>query len=371
MQKARVLEIIGKRPVGGVGTVLLNYQKYMDRERVQMDYLIFGDAEENFDKAVKKLGSKVYVCPALSGRQMGKTKQYFKEFFKNHAGKYDIVHLHAPYIAFLCFPAAAEYGIGCRIVHSHATLYAESRIKAVRNRMLWSISQKYITERIGCSEAAGSFLFGKKKYMVLKNAICCEDYLYDENLRNKVRERFGAQKQLVVGNVGRFSPQKNQMYLIDIFHEIQKKNKNSVLWLVGDGELRPQLEQKVKELALTESVKFFGMVDNTKELYQAMDVLVMPSLFEGLPMTGVEAQASGLPCVFSDAVTRETDMMGCPYLSLNRSPGEWADAALISAARYEKAGQARRSYDAELAEHGFDIHVEAGRLEQFYLSMKK
>ena len=129
MREARVLEIIGKRSVGGVGTVMLNYQRHMNMERVQMDYLIFGEQEETFDKEVKKLGSRVYTYPALSGRQMRQTKKYFEQFFSEHHREYDIVHLHAPYIAFLCLPVAAKYGISHRIVHSHATVYAESKEK--------------------------------------------------------------------------------------------------------------------------------------------------------------------------------------------------------------------------------------------------
>lgn len=370
MCEARVLEIIGKRPVGGVGTVMLNYQRHMNMERVQMDYLIFGEQEETFDKEVKKLGSRVYTYPALSGRQMRQTKKYFEQFFSEHHSEYDIVHLHAPYIAFLCLPVAAKYGIGHRIVHSHATVYAESKGKAVRNRMLWSISQKYITDRIGCSQAAGAFLFGKKDYTVLKNAICCEEYAYNEATRSKIRTQYQAEDKLVIGNVGRFSQQKNQMYLVDIFSEIQKIHKDSVLWLVGDGELRPQIEEKIKQLGLINSVKIFGMVDNTRELYQAMDVMVMPSLFEGLPMTGVEAQACGLPCVFSDTITREVDVMGSPFLSLEESNTEWAKTAVRAAGCYKESGKARRSFGKELAEHGFDIRVEAGRLEEMYEEMK-
>lgn len=225
MCEARVLEIIGRRPVGGVGTVMLNYQRHMNMERVQMDYLIFGEQEETFDKEVKKLGSRVYTYPALSGRQMRQTKKYFEQFFSEHHSEYDIVHLHAPYIAFLCLPVAAKYGISHRIVHSHATVYAESKGKAVRNRMLWSISQKYITDRIGCSQAAGAFLFGKKDYTVLKNAICCEEYAYNEATRSKIRTQYQAEDKLVIGNVGRFSQQKNQMYLVDIFRRYKKFTK--------------------------------------------------------------------------------------------------------------------------------------------------
>ena len=363
MRKARVLEIIGKRPVGGVGTVMLNYQTYMDAEKVQMDYLIFGEETERFDEQVKALGSKVYVYPALSGRQMGRTKVYMEAFLKEHKGEYDIIHLHAPYIAFLVFPIAEKYGIQTRIVHSHATLYAENKIKAIRNKLLWIPAQGKITDRIGCSKAAGDFLFGNKPFTVLKNAIAYEDYLYDETLRQDVRMREGVTDKLVVGNVGRFSQQKNQTFLIEIFAKIKELHPESVLWLAGDGELRSEIEEKIQTLGLTEDVKLFGMVKNTKELYQAMDVMVMPSLFEGLPMVGVEAQASGLPCVFSDTITREVDVVGCPYVSLQEPTEVWAKAAIETAGRKE-----RRGYPNELDELGFNIRLEAKRLEELYLA---
>lgn len=365
MKKVRVLEIIGKRPVGGVGTVMLNYQKYIDAEKVQMDYLIFGEESEQFDESVKALGSKVYMYPALSGSQMGRTKAYLEKFFSVHASEYDVVHLHAPTIAFLAFPIAAKYGIKHRIVHSHATLYAESKVKAIRNRILWALAKGKITHRIGCSKAAGDFLFGKEEFIVLKNAIAYEDFLYHEEIRNQVRKQEGAEDKLVVGNAGRFSIQKNQTFLIEIFAKIKELYPNSVLWLLGDGELRAEIEEKIKVFGLESSVKLFGMVSNPKDYYQAMDVMVMPSLFEGLPMVGVEAQASGLPCVFSDAITREVDVAGCLHISLEETAEEWAEAAIIVAKSIK-----RRSYSAELDELGFNIRLEAKRLEELYLSME-
>ena len=362
MKKARVLEIIGKRPVGGVGTVMLNYQNYIDAEKVQMDYLIFGEEAEVFDESVKALGSKVYMYPALSGSQMGRTKAYLEEFFSVHAAEYDIVHLHAPNIAFLAFPIVAKYGIKHRIIHSHATLYAESKIKAIRNKILWILAQGKITDRIGCSKAAGDFLFGKEDFMVLKNAIAYESYMYDESVRTNLRKELQVEDKLVVGNVGRFSQQKNQIFLIEIFAKIKEIHPDSVLWLLGDGELRGEIEAKIKALGLQDSVELFGMVKNAKDFYQAMDVMVMPSLFEGLPMVGVEAQASGLPCVFADTITREVDVVGCPYLSLQESVDVWAKAAIELAGAKE-----RRSYPKELDVLGFNIKLEAKRLEEYYL----
>ena len=363
MKKARVLEIIGKRPVGGVGTVMLNYQTYMDIQKVKMDYLIFGEKAELFDEKVKAMGSKVYMYPALSGRQMGRTKAYLEEFFEKHASEYDIVHLHAPTIAFLAFPIIEKHGISARMIHSHATLYAENKIKAIRNKMLWSMAKGKITDRIGCSKAAGDFLFGEEDFIVLKNAIAYEDYLYDAKFREEVRKKEGVADKLVVGNIGRFSQQKNQTFLVEIFAKIKEIHPNSVLWLAGDGELRNEIEEKIEKLGVKDSVRLFGMVKQTKELYQAMDVMVMPSLFEGLPMVGVEAQASGLPCVFADTITKEVDIVGCPYLSLNAPTEVWAKAAIKAAGKKE-----RRSYPNELDKLGFNIKIEAKRLEELYLS---
>lgn len=362
MKKARVLEIIGKRPVGGVGTVMLNYQNYIDVEKVQMDYLIFGEEAELFDEQVKALGSKVYMYPPLSGRQMGRTKAYLEQFFAEHEGEYDIVHLHAPTIAFLAFPIIAKHGIKHRIIHSHATLYAENKVKAVRNKILWALAKGKITDRIGCSKAAGDFLFGNDDFVVLKNAIAYENYLYDEEVRASLRKEMQVEDKIVVGNVGRFSQQKNQIFLIEIFAKIKELHPDSVLWLLGDGELRSDIEAKIQAFGLQDSVKLFGMVKNTRDFYQAMDVMVMPSLFEGLPMVGVEAQASGLPCVFADTITREVDVVGCPYLSLQETTEVWAKAAIDMANIKE-----RRSYPRELDALGFNIKLEAKRLEEFYL----
>lgn len=372
-----VLEIIGKRPVGGVGTVMLNYQKFIDAGNVRMDYLIFGEERETFDEQVRKLGSKVYVYPELSASHMGRTRRYIDEFLREHRGEYDIVHLHAPSIAFLVFPIVEKYGIRHRIVHSHATLYAENKIKAVRNRILWNMSKGTITDRIGCSDAAGRFLFRDEPYIVLKNAIDKQEYYYDEELRNKVRSRELADREaLVVGNVGRFSQQKNQTYLIELFAEVKRREPRAVLWLVGDGNLRQQIEEKIREKGLAVwtwdgqqkpehyDVKMFGMVNNVKELYQAMDVMAMPSLFEGLPMVGVEAQASGLPCVFSDAVTREVDIADAVYLPLSADPRKWAEAMIAAGHR-----DFRRSFDTELDELGFNIRLEAKRLQELYLKI--
>lgn len=303
-EKVRVLNIIGKRPTGGIGAVVYNYQSHFTTGNVVYDYLLF--AEEpygDFDDKVEKLGSKVYVLPELRNSRLIYLYKKINEFFKIHGSEYDVVHLHSTNIGFLCYPIAKKYGIKNLIAHSHATMYSDKKLNAIRNSILCLPLKKMANIYFACSRAAGEFLYGKRmmesgKVYVLNNAIDYDKFKFNDCIRNKIRRELGLDNKFVVGHVGRFCEQKNHIFLIDIFCQVIKHNRDSVLVLVGEGPLKEEIKKLVKERNIETNVLFLGQRSDVNELLQAMDVFVLPSLYEGLPVIGVEAQASGFHVFF-------------------------------------------------------------------------
>ena len=364
----RVLHVIGKRPKGGIGAVVKNYQRYIDKTQVQFDYLIFDDSlEGDFDIYVKNLGSNVYVLPELKNQRVFSLASAIDNFFGIYSKDYQIVHLHSPNIAFMILYSAEKYGIRYRIIHSHATLYSDKKLNALRNEILCIPIKQLANIYMACSEAAGDFLYGKNSrdhVVIVKNAIDCNRYAFNSKKRKEVRQNLELEDKFIVGNVGRFCEQKNQIFLLEIFEEIKKINSHAVLLLVGDGPLLEEVKWKVKQKELEKDVIFLGTREDVPDLLQAMDVFVLPSLFEGLPVIGIEAQASGVPCVISDKVTKELDIFNIKYVSLKKCPKEWADIIL-------EMKQVNREHGLEkVIEAGYEIHKEALKLQDFYLNLK-
>lgn len=219
-----------------------------------------------------------------------------------------------------------------------------------------------------CSELAGRWLFGKKTYnagkvVLLNNAIELEKFSYNEKIRNKKRKELKIKKnQIVIGHIGRFVTQKNHTFLIDIFNEIYKENNNTVLLLVGQGPLVEEIKEKVNQLRLTDHVQFLGQRNDANELYQAFDIFILPSLYEGLPVVGVEAQSAGLLCIFSSDMTKETKVLrSTRFISLS-SPEEWSNIILETYKNHQ-----RKDTKKEITRNGFDIEKEAKKLERIYL----
>ncbi len=211
-----------------------------------------------------------------------------------------------------------------------------------------------------CSTEAGIYLFGKKrKFEFIPNAIDLEKFEYNEQTRKEIRKELDLEGKLVIGNVGRFNLQKNHSFLLDIFNEIVKKNKDSILLLIGTGELEENIKQKIKELKLEKRVKLLGVRKDVNKLYQAMDIFLMPSLFEGLPLTGVEAQASKLKCYFADTITKEVIISNnVKFLSLKLTPEQWADK-IVQDAKYERN-------NVEILNQDFNIKILAKNMEEKY-----
>ncbi|MGX7164018.1 glycosyltransferase [Enterococcus massiliensis] len=361
----RVLNVIGRRPTGGIGAVVKNYQSNFS-EKIIFDYLLFSDEPSGeFDVFVQDMGSKVYVLPALKMERIFLLKSSIKKFFSLHSKEYDILHIHTVNIAFLVAKYAKYFGIQHIIAHSHATKFSDKKINAIRNKILCANLAKICNEFIACSNEAGYFLFGKKlmdsgKVKILKNAIDINKYKFSTKKRSEFRNEFNLKDEILLANIGRLSLQKNQEFLISIFQKFQVKVPNSRLFIVGSGEELSKLQQKVKKLKLEEYVVFTGKRSDIDKILSGIDVFVMPSLYEGLPVIGVEALSSGLPCIFSNEISKEFYSTKSFYMPLEVGSSKWSEKVIDVL-----HGDIDRNY-SQTKEMGYDIKEEAPKLLEYY-----
>ncbi|MDD3392076.1 MAG: glycosyltransferase family 1 protein [Bacilli bacterium] len=366
-KKIIVAHVIGKWLGGGVEAVVMNYYRHIDTNKIQFDFICDEDSTNIPYDEIEKLGGRVIIVPPYQ-----KLFRYQKELYKIFKlNNYKIVHSHINTLSVFPLRIAKKAGIPVRIAHSHSTTNKKEKKKHLLKQLLKPFSKVYATHFFACSELAGRWLFGDKtfdegKVYILNNAIDVEKFAYNEKLRIKKRKELGiSDDTLVIGHVGRFVEQKNHRFLIDIFDEIHKEKKDSLLLLVGQGPLEEEIKEKVKNLSLTNSVMFLGQRGDAHELYQAMDVFLLPSLYEGLPVVGVEAQASGLLCVFSDDMTKETKVLDSTILvSLSKDTNEWNNIIL----KYVETFIRSKNYN-EITNNNFNIKYETKNLEKKYIAI--
>ena len=316
----RVLQVVTVMNRGGLETMVMNYYRKLDRSKIQFDFLVHRNERGDYDDEIEKMGGKIYRMPRI---MPGNYNKYFKlldEFFRKNSNQYRVVHSHINENSGLVLKYAKKYDVPCRIAHSH-----QSDLKIDFKYPFRLYGRAHLANAnhyFACGDRAGKWLFGKKDFTILNNAVDVDKFNINKDIRNK-------QDKLVIGHVGRFQPQKNHDFLIDIFNEINKKNKDSVLLLIGTGDLLHEIKKKVNNLGLNDSVKFLGLRSDISDLMQGMDLFLFPSLFEGLPVVLVEAQAAGLKCVTSTGVTKESDLTdSLEFYDLNLSPKEWAEKIL-------------------------------------------
>ena len=360
----RVAQIMGKWLGGGVEAVVMNYYRNIDRNKVQFDFICDEDSKYIPKEEIEKLGGKIILIPPYQ-----KPFKYHKELKRVlKEGKYKIVHSHISTMSFFSLWAAKSAKVPIRIAHAHSTTNKQEKKKNLMKQVLRPFSKVFANRYFCCSELAGRWLFGNEAYdqgkvYLLNNAIDVDKFKYNEKVRKAKRKELNIKdKDLVIGHIGRFVKQKNHEFLIDIFNEIHKQNKNAILLLAGDGPLKEAIQNKVKELNLGENVKFLGQRNDANELYQAMDAFVLPSLYEGLPVVGVEAQASGLPCFFSTDMTKETKVLdSTKFISLTHTSKYWADKILNEIKSFK-----RQDTIKEITDNNFNIKKEAEKLENYY-----
>lgn len=358
----RVLHVVTHMNRGGLETMIMNYYRHIDRTKIQFDFLTHRTGKKDYDDEITSLGGKIYHLPSLNPFSFSYRKA-LKTFFNEHP-EYQIVHSHLDCMSSIPLMYAKKAGIKNRIAHAHSTSQDEN-LKFLIKKIYMQKIPKYATALYACGEESGKWMFSNKKFQTLYNAIDLEEFTYNENIRNKMRDELNVSNQLVLGHVGRFCYPKNHSFLIDVFNEIYQQNEHAILLLVGTGELEGEIRDKVKKLQLEKNVKFLGLRTNIAQLLNAMDGFIFPSNYEGLPVSIIEAQATGMQCFISNHVPIECIVTkNVSIISLDESPQKWADIIL------EKINEFKRlSVNESIINAGFDINENARKLQKSYLEM--
>ena len=353
----RVLQCVNNMHRAGLETMLMNYYRHMDRNEIQFDFLSHRPERADYDDEIERLGGRVYYAPRLYPQNYAAYFSFMRDFFQDHP-EYRIVHAHIDAMSFLPLLAAKRAGVPIRIAHSHSTSIDRDMKYPIKQLFRWMLPA-VANQHFACGQKAGEFLFRGKGFTLIPNAVEADRFLFDPLQRQRLRAELGLEACKVLGHVGRFSYPKNHEFLLDIFHTAAWKDEQARLMLLGAGENEAAIRAKVHTLGLDDKVLFLGSREDVGRFYQAMDVFVMPSRFEGVPLTGVEAQFSGLPCLFSDRVPTEVAFTGqCRFLSLEKGPDVWAAQALAC------AGQPRGG--ATVSGAGFDIEIASQELAAHY-----
>ncbi|OBZ12309.1 glycosyltransferase family 1 protein [Bacillus sp. FJAT-26390] len=360
----RILHAVVNMNRGGAETLLMNIYRHIDRSKVQFDFLTC--KEGVFDEEIRSLGGNIHRIPHITEVGHNGYLKALDQFFRSNAS-YKVVHSHMDKMSGLVLRAARRANIDVRIAHSHNTRSEGGFATRIYKWYAGTYVRAAATHYVACSNAAARWLFGdkEKSALILQNGISCEQFAFSEEVRTEMRRELGISEEcLVVGHVGRFAQQKNHDQLIDIFNQLQQREQGSVLLLVGDGPLRVTIEQKVKDLRLEHKVKFLGIRSDIDRLLQAFDVFVFPSHHEGLPVTLIEAQGAGLPCVISNHISDEVDMgIGLiDFFSLKQE--EVGVNQIIEAAKKKS----RVIPSGALALKGYDIKQTALQATALYLS---
>lgn len=361
----RVLHVLGGLNRGGAETMVMNLYRAIDKTKIQFDFILHTDKPQDYLDEVKSMGARVFCFPRFKGKNICAIKKIWHQFFKEHP-EYKILHSHVRSYASLYLPIAKKYGLKT-IVHSHSTSNGSTIISAVKKIMQYPL--RYQADYLfGCSKNSGEWLFGKRyassnKFSVLQNSIHVELYAPNKNTIAEYKESLELNDKIIYGHVGRLHPAKNHMFLLEVFKEIHNIQNNSVLLIVGNGELKTEIEQKIEELGLGNSVKLLGTRSDVPELLGIMDCFLFPSKWEGLPVTVVEAQAAQLPCLVSDTVTKEVGVSDLvKYLPIDRGVQIWSDAAI-------NLKIAKHDVTDKIKDNGFDVKTSAQWLANWYVNI--
>lgn len=358
----RVLCVFGRLDRGGAETMCMNLYRHLDKEKVQFDFVKHTEDHCAFEDEIEALGGRIYAVPRLSIKSYFAYKRWWKQHLKAHP-EHQIIHGHMFTIAPVYFRICHQYG-RVTIGHSHSSepTGKKTSLKAQIKRFLRRSMEKESDYCLACSEAAGMWLFPDKSFSVLKNAIDTQQYSFDPETRAALRREFGIEEDApVVAAVGSLVEVKNPFGTLAVFRALHHEHPEARLLWCGNGDMRAAVEQKTRELGLADAVILAGVRPDIPRVLQAADVYLMPSFYEGLPVSAIEAQAAGLPCVLSDGISREvaiTDL--CRFVPLD-DPDAWVRAI------EEGIRQGRSDTTQAIIDAGYDVRTTAAWLQDFYL----
>lgn len=367
----RILQVVGRMDRGGIETMLMNLYRHVDREKVQFDFLAHYGREAVYNDEIRAMGGRIYEMPALRDEThiyYWRLFSYLKalhKFFKEHK-EYRVIHGHMTNTASLYMPIAKKYGVTCCISHSHSTRGKKGHLGFVTDMLQKSIC-RHATDYFACSEGARHWFYPQSlvdsgRVQLIANAVDAQRFRFSPEVRKKLREEMNLGDSLAVVCVARFRPEKNHGFLIEVLRELVKKRKDVVFVFAGDGPCEDEIKEKAREYGIEEHTRFLGMRTDVPEILQAVDAFVLPSIWEGLPVTAIEAQAAGLHCVVSDTLTQEMNVLGMvEYVSLEASYEKWGEALICAAT------QPRRDTYEEMKRSGYDINTTAPWLQEFYI----
>lgn len=361
----RVLHVFASLNMGGAESMIMSLYRKIDKNNIQFDFVV-NDSNEpyHFEEEVESLGGRVFRVPKYIGKNHISYVSVWKKLLKEHP-EWNILHCHHTSVAFAFFGLAKKMGM-VTIAHSH-TSGGDGSLKSFVKRGLRKTLAKKADYLLACSNESAQWMFKSKKdrAFVLKNSLDGNCFKYDKEKRDIIRRKLGLQDEIVLGHVGRFDNNKNQEFVINVFKELRNLNVNAKLLLIGEGEQKALLEEKVKEFELSSQVNFMGVRKDVYELLQAMDVFVFPSYYEGLPVTLIEAQASGLPCFISNTISQEVKVTELiEFLSLDDPAHIWAKHLLSGLINFERKDQSEC-----LVKEGYDVAKNVSWLSHFYLNI--
>lgn len=343
----------------GIPIVIFNILKALDKANMKIGYTSINNPNENYINQLKEWGIDLHVIP----RKMFSPITYVYSLYRI-AKNYDIIHVHGNSATmFLELFAAKIAGVKIRIAHSHNTTCKHKLIDKIFRPLFYFL----VNGRMACGEEAGKWLFKNKPFKIINNGIDVNKFSFSLDLRKKIRTKYNLKERITIGHIGNFNEQKNHSFLIDIFYEFHRINPASVLILIGDGPLKEKIERKVKSLGLIKDVIFLGSLNNPEYYLSALDLIVMPSFYEGLPLTMIEEQANGLQVLASDSITPDANITGqVTFKSLQDSAVSWATKINDMTPLIQRDDSKSEISETLIQEAGYDIISIASDLKSYY-----